>query len=49
MRRSKRKETIELPKEDPVRIQYTIPTRKTPEEVPAIKRESLPEPKRRAQ
>jgi hypothetical protein len=44
MRRSKRKQIIELPKTDPERIQYTIPAKKQPEEVPVIRQQPLEKP-----
>ena len=45
MRRSRRKQIIQLPKTDPEVIQYVIPTRKV-EEVPVFAPAKLPEPKK---
>ena len=45
MRRSRRKQIIQLPKTDPEVIQYSIPTKKV-EEVPVFAPTKLPEPKK---
>jgi hypothetical protein len=46
MRRSKRKDRIQLPKTDPEVIQYTIPAKKDLEEIPVIRQQPLQEPKK---